>query len=178
MIPASRPSEFAAARPVISKRSNELACLNMWEWIILEAISTRSESCLVPIVLLSTTAWACTAAQNHSIADCKNIFSRAPFLPSLDQMVVATKTQRLGIVDLEIIRGHYAETLKNWRKSFYSNIEDFCGHNTDIFIRIRNFFLRGYEHFFRLKHGIDLQLQLAHNRAAAPTNNQYVGSLG
>ena len=33
-------------------------------------------------------------------------------LPSLDRMVAATEMQGLKILDLEIMRGHYAETLK------------------------------------------------------------------
>ena len=76
------------------------------------------------------------------------------------------------------MRGRYAETLKNWRISFYSNIEDFCRHDADIFIGMRNFSLRGYKHFFQLKHGIVLQLQLAHNQTAAQANNQNLSSLG
>ena len=93
-------------------------------------------------------------------------------------MVEATRMQSLEILDLEIMRGRYAETHKNWRISFYTNIEDFRRHDDDIFIRIRNFLLPGYEYFFRLKHGIVLQLHLAHNQTAAPANHQYVSSLG
>ena len=93
-------------------------------------------------------------------------------------MVVATRMQSLGILDLEIMRGRYAETHKNWRISFYTNVEDFRRHDANIFIRIRNFLLPGYEHFLRLKHGIVLQLQLAHNQTAAQANNQNLSSLG
>ena len=117
-------------------------------------------------------------AHHQSIADCKNIFSRAPFLPSLDQMVVATRMQSLGILDLEIMRGRYAETHKNWRISFYTNVEDFRRHDANIFIRIRNFLLPGYEHFFRLKHGIVLRPHLAHNQTSELANHQYVSYLG
>ena len=53
----------------------------------------------------------------------KYIFPRG-FLPSLDQMVAATEMQGLKTLDLEIMRGHYAETLKQWRLNFDSNIDD------------------------------------------------------
>jgi hypothetical protein len=40
-----------------------------------------------------------------------------------------------------------------------------------------NFYLLGCEYFFRLKHGMVLQLQLAHNQIAAPANRRYIGDL-
>ncbi|MGB2463061.1 MAG: class I SAM-dependent methyltransferase [Candidatus Puniceispirillaceae bacterium] len=99
------------------------------------------------------------------------------FLPSLDQMVAATEMQGLKILDLEIMRGHYAETLKHWRMNFHANIEDVRNHYDDTFIRMWNFYLLGCEYFFRLQHGMVLQLQLAHNQVAAPANRRYVGDL-
>lgn len=99
------------------------------------------------------------------------------FLPSLDQMVAATEMQGLKILDLEIMRGHYAETLKHWRMNFHANIEDVRNHYDDTFIRMWNFYLLGCEYFFRLQHGMVLQLQLAHNQMAAPANRRYIGDL-
>ena len=99
------------------------------------------------------------------------------FLPSLDQMVAATEMQGLKILDLEIMRGHYAETLKQWRLNFYSNIDDVRKHYDDTFIRMWSFYLLGCEYFFRQQHGMVLQLQLAHNQMAAPANRRYIGEL-
>jgi cyclopropane-fatty-acyl-phospholipid synthase len=99
------------------------------------------------------------------------------FLPSLDQMVAATEMQGLKILDLEIMRGHYAETLKHWRMNFHANIEDVRNHYDDTFIRMWNFYLLGCGYFFRLQHGMVLQLQLAHNQMAAPANRRYIGDL-
>ena len=99
------------------------------------------------------------------------------FLPSLDQMVAATEMQGLKILDLETMRGHYAETLKHWRMNFHANIEDVRNHYDDTFIRMWNFYLLGCEYFFRLQHGMVLQLQLAHDQMAAPANRRYIGDL-
>ena len=99
------------------------------------------------------------------------------FLPSLDQMVAATEMQGLKILDLEIMSGHYAETLKQWRLNFHSNVDDLRKHYDDTFIRMWNFYLLGCEYFFRQQHGMVLQLQLAHNQMATPENRSYIGEL-
>ena len=70
------------------------------------------------------------------------------FLPSLDQMIAATEMQGLKILDLEIMRGHYAEKFKHWRMNFHANIEDVRNHHDDTFIRMWNFYLLGCEYFF------------------------------
>ena len=83
--------------------------------------------------------------------------------------------QWLKILDLEIMRGLYAETLKQWRLNFHSNIDDMRKHCDETFIRMQNFYLLGCEYFFRQQHGIVLQFPLAHNQIAAQPNRCYIG---
>ena len=64
-------------------------------------------------------------------------------------MVAATKMQGLKILGLEIMGGHYAETLEQWRLNFQSNIDDVRKHYDDAFIRMWEFYLLGCEYFFR-----------------------------
>ena len=104
----------------------------------------------------------------------KHIFPGG-FLPSLDQMVAATEMQRLKILNLEIMRGHCAEILEQWRLNFHSNIDDLRKHYDDTVIRMWNFYLLGCKYFFRQQHGMVLQRQLAHNQMAAPENCRYIG---
>ena len=40
------------------------------------------------------------------------------YIPSLEQMTRAAGRQGLKILVMEIMRGHYAETLKQWRQAF------------------------------------------------------------
>jgi len=99
------------------------------------------------------------------------------YLPSLDQMVAATELQGLKILDIEIIRGHYAETLKAWQTNFHRNIHVIRETYDDRFIRMWDFYLAGCEYFFRTQHGMVFQLQLAHDQMAAPANRRYLGPL-
>ena len=44
------------------------------------------------------------------------------YIPSFEQMTSTGGRQGLKILDMEIMRGHYAETLKRWRQAFCQNI--------------------------------------------------------
>mgnify|MGYP004318102903 CR=1 FL=1 len=56
--------------------------------------------------------------------------------------------------------------------NLHANIEDVCNNYDETFIRILNFYLLGWEFFFRLQHGMVLQLQLAHDQMTEPANRQ------
>ncbi len=51
-------------------------------------------------------------------------------------MVAATEMPGVKILDLEIMRGHYAETLKHWRMNFHAYVKDVRNHYDDTFIRM------------------------------------------
>jgi cyclopropane-fatty-acyl-phospholipid synthase len=99
------------------------------------------------------------------------------YLPSLEQMVQSTEMQGLKILDMEIMRGHYAETLKKWRQNFHDSMDEIQLHYDDRFIRMWDFYLVGCECFFRLQQGMVMQLQLGHDQMAAPANRRYIGVL-
>ena len=61
----------------------------------------------------------------------------------------ATGCQGLQILDVEIRRGHYAETLKQWRQAFRQNIATVRQDYDERFIRMQKFYLIGCEYFFR-----------------------------
>ena len=96
------------------------------------------------------------------------------YLPSLEQMTRAAGKQGLKILDMEIMRGHYAETLKQWRHAFYKNITEVRKDYDERFIRMWEFYLVGCEYFFRCQDGMVFQLQLAHDHNAAPQTRRYI----
>ena len=96
------------------------------------------------------------------------------YLPSIEQLVRATDRRRLKITDMEVMRGHYAETLRHWRLRFLENhakIEALYGPR---FIRMWEFYLLGCEYFFRCQQGMVVQLQLAHDQFAVPEPRHYL----
>ena len=99
------------------------------------------------------------------------------YLPSIEQLVRATDRRRLKITDMEVMRGHYAETLRHWRLRFLENhatIEALYGSR---FIRMWEFYLLGCEYFFRCQQGMVVQLQLAHDQFAVPGPRHYLQNL-
>lgn len=90
------------------------------------------------------------------------------YTPSLEQMTLAAGRQGLQFLDMEIMRGHYAETLNQWRQTFRQNIATVCQDYDERFIRVWEFYLIGYELFFRCQDGMVFQLQLVHDHNATP----------
>ncbi|MDB2390251.1 cyclopropane-fatty-acyl-phospholipid synthase family protein [Alphaproteobacteria bacterium] len=96
------------------------------------------------------------------------------YLPSLEQMVKSISKQGLKILDVEIMRDHYAETLAQWRLRFRANIDAIRNDYDDRFIRMWEFYLVGCECFFRVQEGMVFQFQLAHDHTAVPLARNYI----
>lgn len=96
------------------------------------------------------------------------------YLPSLEQMVRSISKQGLKILDVEITRDHYAETLRQWRLRFRANIDAIRSDYDDQFIRMWEFYLVGCEYFFRVQEGMVFQFQLAHDHTAVPLARNYI----
>ena len=96
------------------------------------------------------------------------------YLPSLEQVSAAATRQGLKITDVEIMSGHYEETLKQWRQAFFKNCASFRQHYDDRFIRMWEFYLAGCEYFFRSQAGMVCQLQLSHSYHATPLGRRYI----
>ena len=99
------------------------------------------------------------------------------YLPSVEQLVRATDRRRLKITDMEVMRGHYAETLKHWRLRFLKNRGIMEERYDARFIRMWEFYLLGCEYFFRCQQGMVVQLQLAHDQFAVPRPRHYLEDL-
>jgi len=96
------------------------------------------------------------------------------YLPSLEQITATASQQGLKIMDIEVMSGHYEETLKQWRAAFFDNIALIRHHYDDRFIRMWEFYLAGCEYFFRSQAGMVFQIQLAHDYNAAPLGRRYI----
>ena len=98
-------------------------------------------------------------------------------LPSLPQLVRAAEAGGLKILDMEIMRGHYAETLLHWRMRFLRNRDRITALYDERFVRIWEFYLAGCEYFFRSQHGMVVQIQLSDDHQAVPESRDYITEL-
>ena len=78
-------------------------------------------------------------------------------------MLTAIEKVGLWVTDIEILRLHYAETLRHWRQRFLANreqIKQMAGYD-ERFCRMWEFYLAGCEVAFRYMNQMVFQIQIA-----------------
>jgi cyclopropane-fatty-acyl-phospholipid synthase len=99
------------------------------------------------------------------------------YSPALSEVLPAIERQRLIVSDIEILRVHYAETLKAWRERFLAKRDEAEKLYDARFVRMWEFYLAGMEASFRTERGdlMVFQIQLVKRHAAAPLTRDYIG---
>jgi cyclopropane-fatty-acyl-phospholipid synthase len=82
--------------------------------------------------------------------------------------------QRLWITDIEILRLHYARTLRAWRRRFEQNRERIKAIYDERFCRMWEMYLAGSELAFRRGGQMVFQMQLAKSLDAVPIVRDYM----
>ena len=91
-------------------------------------------------------------------------------------MLTAIEKVGLWVTDIEILRLHYAETLRHWRQRFLANrerIKQMAGYD-ERFCRMWEFYLAGCELAFRYMNQMVFQIQLAQKQDAVPLTRDYM----
>jgi cyclopropane-fatty-acyl-phospholipid synthase len=99
------------------------------------------------------------------------------YTPALSEVMAAIEKVGLWVTDVEILRLHYAETLRHWRQRFLANrerIKQMAGYD-DRFCRMWEFYLAGCEISFRYMNQMVFQIQLARRQDAVPLTRDYIG---
>ena len=95
----------------------------------------------------------------------KHIFPGG-YIPALSEVFPAIEKSGLMVGDIEILRLHYADTLKHWRERFLANRERAKEIYDERFCRMWEFYLAGSEAAFRWQDLMVFQIQLT--RATTP----------
>jgi cyclopropane-fatty-acyl-phospholipid synthase len=96
------------------------------------------------------------------------------YCPSLSEVFPAIEKTGLVATDIEILRLHYAETLRHWRRRFMANLDAITTIYDERFCRMFEFYLAGSELAFRYQHQMIFQIQLTRHQAAAPLTRDYI----
>lgn len=96
------------------------------------------------------------------------------YCPALSEVMAAVETTRLLATDIELLRLHYAETLRHWRRRFVANRDAIAALYDERFCRMFEFYLAGSEIAFRRQGQAVVQLQLAHKHSAVPLTRDYI----
>ncbi len=96
------------------------------------------------------------------------------YIPSLSEIMPAIEKARLVVTDIEILRLHYAETLRAWRERFRANWDKAVSIMGERFCRMWEFYLAGSEAAFRFEDMVVFQIQLARSKTALPQTRAYM----
>ena len=96
------------------------------------------------------------------------------YCPALSEVFPPIEKAGLIVTDMEILRLHYAETLRHWRRRFAANRDAIAGIYDERFCRMFEFYLAGAEMSFRREHMMVFQVQLTRDQTAAPLTRDYI----
>ena len=96
------------------------------------------------------------------------------YCPALSEVVPPMERSGLTATDIEILRLHYAETLRHWRRRFIANRDTIATLYDERFCRMFEFYLCGAEIAFRHERHMVFQIQLAHSQRAVPLTRDYI----
>ncbi len=100
------------------------------------------------------------------------------YIPALSEVLPAIERAGLWVTDVEILRLHYAETLRIWRERFVAQWDEIAREYDVRFCRMFEFYLAVSEIAFRYGGHMVFQVQLTKTVDAAPMTRDYIDDNG
>jgi cyclopropane-fatty-acyl-phospholipid synthase len=98
------------------------------------------------------------------------------YIPALSEVLPAVENAGLIVTDIEILRLHYAETLKAWRARFRARWQEAARIYDERFCRMWDFYLAGSEAAFRAGGMVNFQMQIVRDQHALPVTRNYMAA--
>ncbi|HWB49603.1 MAG TPA: cyclopropane-fatty-acyl-phospholipid synthase family protein [Stellaceae bacterium] len=96
------------------------------------------------------------------------------YSPAISEVVPVIERTRLWITDIEVLRLHYAETLKAWRRRFLQHRDQILKLYDERFCRMWEIYLVGSEMAFRYGGHLNMQIQMAKRVDTVPLTRDYM----
>ena len=96
------------------------------------------------------------------------------YIPAVSEVIPAIERAGLLVCDIEILRLHYAETLKAWRERFMARREEAVRLYDERFARMWEFYLAASEMSFRKQNMMVFQIQLTKKQGVVPITRDYI----
>jgi len=97
------------------------------------------------------------------------------YSPALSEVLPAIERAGLMVTDVEILRLHYAETIRHWRDRFEARRAEIVELYDERFCRMFEFYLGIAEQSFRHRRQFIFQIQLAKRVDVLPITRDYIG---
>jgi cyclopropane-fatty-acyl-phospholipid synthase len=96
------------------------------------------------------------------------------YSPALSEVLPVIEKTKLWVTDIEVLRLHYAETLKSWRHNFNAARDKIRTLYDERFCRMWEFYLIGSELSFRHDFNMVFQIQMGQGINAVPMTRDYM----
>jgi cyclopropane-fatty-acyl-phospholipid synthase len=96
------------------------------------------------------------------------------YIPALSEVLPHLEKNGLYVTDIEILRLHYAQTLREWGKLFAANRHRAKAIYDERFCRMWEFYLAASENAFRYQGMNNFQIQFTRNQHALPMTRNYI----
>ncbi|MBY0381718.1 MAG: cyclopropane-fatty-acyl-phospholipid synthase family protein [Xanthobacteraceae bacterium] len=97
------------------------------------------------------------------------------YIPALSEVLPPIERAGLIVDDIEILRIHYADTLKAWRERFLAHRDAAIALYDERFVRLWEFYLASSEMSFREQNLMVFQIQLSKRQGVVPITRDYIG---
>lgn len=98
------------------------------------------------------------------------------YIPALSEVLPAIERSGLLVDDIEILRLHYAETLKAWRERFLARREEAARLYDERFVRMWEFYLAASEMSFRKQGMMVFHIQISKRQGVVPITRDYIAA--
>ena len=96
------------------------------------------------------------------------------YTPSMSEVAGQIEKSGLILSDVEVLRMHYAYTLRNWKERFLHNKSKILSMYDENFYRMWEFYLTSCEMAFKWGHQVVFQFQLTKDLRSVPTTRDYI----
>jgi cyclopropane-fatty-acyl-phospholipid synthase len=96
------------------------------------------------------------------------------YIPALTEIAKVSEKTRLILSDIEVLRLHYAFTLREWSRRFEESSAEIKAEMGDEFVRMWQFYLNSSEMSFIYGRFVNYQLQFVRDRFSLPITREYL----
>ncbi len=96
------------------------------------------------------------------------------YIPSLSEILKVCEKQNINITDIEILRLHYAQTLKHWYSNFLKNKNSIIKMFDELFFRMWEYYLLSSQYSFLNLGNVVFQIQISKKINNLPLTRDYM----
>ena len=161
----------------LQERFDRIVSVGMFEHVGVNHYATffeKAASLLKPGGVMVLHAIGRSGPPSSTAAFIRKYIFPGGYIPALSEVLPHIEKAGLKVTDIEILRLHYAETLRHWRERFMARRDEAKALYDERFCRMWEFYLAGSEAAFRWQDLMVFQIQMAKSHEAVPITRDYI----